>query len=99
MNKISIIFYKLIYKEYGLNGAYVKWNEFLTDLYNVSNEIMPIESMHKNGFINDNGRFNFMNKYYVLFNSRWHKATRHYTGRIIFNNVTYPIDSILVKIK
>lgn len=35
--------------------------------------------------------------YYVLYNSRWHKARRHGDGRVIFLNVTYPIDSLSVK--
>jgi len=57
MNKISIVFYGEVIKLYGLESAYVKWNEFLTNLYNSSEEIMSLEKMAKYGFIDNHGRF------------------------------------------
>jgi hypothetical protein len=38
-------------------------------------------------------------KYYVLARNRWHKARRHWDGRVIFENITYGVDSVFVKVK
>jgi hypothetical protein len=57
MNILTIIFYNHIKLTYGIKGAYSLWNEFETGIYNYSPDIMPIETMNKKGFINNDGEF------------------------------------------